>query len=157
MAIGAKVNETRGRRMEYRGDLCIHAGKANSSFSAELAEATLADFHKRGLRLRPGTQGCILAVVELWDVQPAEHFATGRGWFERDLIPLTAEELLFGDYRDGRQVYRTRRLRRLQTPVPCRGAQALGWPLPPDVEAAVRAQLAEGEGEAGFSHIRLTQ
>ena len=44
-------------------------------------------------------------------------------------------------YGFNRWIYRTRNVRRLAVPVPCRGAQSIGWTVPPDVEAKVRSQL----------------
>lgn len=141
MAVGAKVNETRWRRTTHRGEIAIHAALKDCAMEADLAAAVVKAFRDRGARLAR-TWGCIVAVVELYDVLPAGRFAGGHQLIEEDLIPLTTEERQFGDYRLGRWVYRTRGVRRLQTPVPCRGYQCIGWTVPPDVEAQVWEQLA---------------
>jgi hypothetical protein len=71
--------------------------------------------------------GCIVAVVDLWDVQPAEKFDTFRT-NDKELIPITKEEFMFGNYNGGcgRWIYRMRSLRRLTTPIPTRGYQSIG-------------------------------
>jgi hypothetical protein len=140
IAVGAKVNETRWRRTEHRGEIAIHAALKDCEMAADLAAAMVAAFRSRGARL-VRTFGCIVAVTELYDVLPADRFAGGHQLIEEALIPLNAEERRFGDYRLGRWVYRTRGVRRLQTPVPCRGFQCIGWTVPPNVEALVREQL----------------
>jgi len=140
MAIGAKANETRGSRTAHRGDICIHAAKADVGFSDVLAVAAISAFRSRGFNFHLNF-GCIVAVVEIWDVQPSEAF-TFQGMDKMFLqIPLTSEEKVFGNYAPGRFIYRTRNLRRLKTPVPCRGFQCVGWTVPADVEAKIKLQL----------------
>ena len=142
MAIGAKRNETRGCRTSLRGDIAIHAAKADHSAPESLASAVIHAFRSRNMRVGPETLGCIVAVVDLWDVQPAEKFGTIKT-SDREFIQLSEEEFMFGNYNGGcgRWIYRTHTVRRLAKPVPCRGYQAIGWTVPPDVEAKVRAQL----------------
>ena len=148
MSIGAKVNETRGCRTSHRGDICIHVAKADHGCSDEVAQAAVKAFQSRGIVPQP-VFGCIVAVVDLWDVQPSEKFFRGslfnRGQHaelvQAGRIPLFDEELMFGNYAPGRFIYRTRNLRRLATPVPCRGFQCVGWTAPPDIAAKVQAQL----------------
>jgi hypothetical protein len=140
MAIGAKRNETRGCRTTHRGDIAIHAAKARINVSDAVADATIRAFTTRG-----GVNmsfGHIVAVVDLWDVQPAEKFGTIKT-SDREFIQLSEEEFMFGNYNGGcgRWIYRTRTLRRLTHPIPTRGYQSIGWTVPPDVEAQVREQL----------------
>jgi len=142
MAIGAKVNETRGVRTSHRGDICIHAAKVAPEFSQEVFNATVKAFRSRNLEPDPRTNGCIIAVVELWDVQPSENFQVSEfASLRSNEIEISSEEWGFGNYAHGRWIYRTRNLRRLETPVPCRGYQSIGWTVPPDEEVKVRAQL----------------
>ena len=131
MAIGAKRNETRPRRINHRGDIAIHAAKKDYGCSEAVGYAAVKAFRDRGLEPSPDTLGRIVAVVNLYDVQPAE----------RVYPTSSAEELAFGNYLCGRWIYLTHTVRRLAKPVPCRGYQSIGWTVPPDVEAKVRDQL----------------
>ena len=154
MSIGAKVNETRGCRTSHRGDICIHAAKTDHGTPEDLIPAILKAFQTRHTQPHPDSLGCIIAVVDLWDVQPSSRFAVGstaRPEFSgTGGIVISDEEFAFGNYGDGRFIFRTRNLRRLKTPVPCRGFQSIGWTVPPEVEAKVRAELCphdtDGDG-----------
>lgn len=137
MSIGAKVNETRGCRTSHRGDICIHVAKTDHGCSDEVAQAAIKAFQSRGVMPQP-VFGCIVAVVDLWDVQPSEKFYCEPP--TTDPFCITKEEFTFGNYHAGRFIYRTRNLRRLVKPVPCRGFQSIGWTVPPEVEAQIRAQ-----------------
>lgn len=135
MAIGAKVNETRPSRTNHRGDICIHAAlKTVDGIKPEVLYA----FRNRGEQMT-WQFGCIVAVVDLWDVQPSESF--GIKGHAGGLIELTDEEYAFGNYTRGRWIYRTRNLRRLKIPIMCKGFQCVGWTLPETIEAEVRKQL----------------
>lgn len=155
MAIDAKRIETRGRRISYRGELAIHAGKVWTVDQAVLCarEPFLSVLGSQGLLSGgPATMpfGAIVAVVNLVDVMPTD-------WFFVDGKPVVASyevmtgakvvpaqhECAFGNYDTGRYGWATNTLRRLAHPVPCRGTQATPFDLPPDVEALVRQQLAE--------------
>ena len=73
MAIGAKRNETRGCRTTHRGDIAIHAAKTDhGTLGSPRAVATIKPYRDRDLVPSPDTLGCIVAVVDLYDVQPAE-------------------------------------------------------------------------------------
>lgn len=63
-------------------------------------------------------------------------------------------EWWFQGLRDG-YAWKLSNVRRLPHPVPCRGQQMLGWAVPPDVEAAVREQLADIPAEQPT--LRMTQ
>ena len=144
MAIGAKMNETRGCRTSHRGDICIHAAKANHGVPDAIYDRILDLFSRPENKPVPSLahMGCIIAVVELWDVQPSESFVL-KGARSIDVagISLSEQEHAFGNYSPGRFIYRTRNLRRLKTPVLCSGAQSISWTVPPDVETKVKAQL----------------
>ncbi len=139
MAIGAKVNETRGCRTSHRGDICIHVAKTDHGCSDEVMQAAVKAFLSRNLLPSPN-YGCIVAVVDLYDVRPFDDFGF-EDTNDPTLIHVTDEEAMFGNYSPGRFIYRTRNLRRLAKPVPCRGFQSIGWTVPADVAALVRAQL----------------
>lgn len=149
MAIGAKMNETRGIRTSIRGDVAIHAAKNAPDFSKELYDAALKAMTDQGYRPKPEFLGCILCVVEIYDVVPSEKFFRESQYIKASVrameidgkISLSDEEWAFGNYEPGRFIFRTRNLRVLKTPVHARGCQALGWTVPPEVEAEVRRQL----------------
>ena len=138
MAIGAKVNETRPMRTSHRGDICIHAAKTDTCWISSEKYRTNQAFEQRGLDFKPAF-GCIVAVVELWDVQPSEKFYVEPP--TSDPFCISEEEFNFGNYAPGRFIYRTRNLRRLATPVPARGFQSIGWTVPPDIDARVDAEI----------------
>lgn len=128
MALNLKRIETRGWPTRYRGELAIHAGKrsdldAISRFARRIIEAT-----PQGEPLPSMEEGHILCVVNLFDCQSAQ------AMFPED------DELLFGDFSPGRYGWMMKDVRRLATPVPCRGRQRI-WNVPPEIEAKVRAQL----------------
>ena len=137
MAIGAKTMETRGQRTSHRGDIAIHAAVADHGIPESIVPATMKAFQDRGIVPTPASMGCILAVVELYDCMASENFSIyGNRGFK-----ITEEEFIFGNYSPGRFVYLTRNLRRLKQPVHCRGAQPIGWTVPPEIEQQVRQQL----------------
>lgn len=140
MAIGAKTIETRSWPTEYRGDLAIHAAMNmdaeqacyDEPFFSVLRSAGLVD-HRPAFASMP--RGAIVAVVRLRDVKSTR-------W--ADSLPRATYppfEWQFGDYGEGRFMWLTDRLRRLSTPIPCRGFQKL-WELPSDAERQVLAQIA---------------
>ena len=140
MAIGAKVNETRPLKTNHRGDICIHAALKEVDIESEIYDRARAAVNARDQYLSC-FYGCIVAVVELWDVQPAAMFYTKSDIPRLHQIQISEEEWSFGNYGFSRWVYRTRNLRRLKTPVPSRGFQCVGWTVSADVEAKVLAQL----------------
>jgi hypothetical protein len=136
VAIGAKMNETRPVRTRHRGDIAIHVTKYQGGASDEVTAAALKVIAAKGFVDYPWIPmpfGCVVAVVDLYDVQPSEAF--------HDKKDLTDQEHLFGNYSPGRFVYRLRHVRRLKAPVPVAGCQAIGWTLPIDVENQVREQI----------------
>ena len=72
MAIGAKRNETRGCRTSHRGDIAIHAAKTDHGTPESLVPAIIKAFRDRNLKPDERTLGCIVAVVDLYDVQPTD-------------------------------------------------------------------------------------
>ena len=135
MAIGAKKNETRPIQINHRGEICIHAAlKTVDGISIEVLNA----FRNRAEPMI-WKFGCIIAVVDLWDVQPSWRFV--RKATRLDQIEISEEEFSFGDYSTGRWIYRTERLRRLKTPVPCKGFQCVGWTVQEEIKTEVLRQL----------------
>lgn len=93
VAMRHKAVETRSWSTEYRGLLAIHAAKGYPKWAKETAEEfaeTLA--YETGSWDAALTLGRILCVVELVDVKHTE--VARRG--------LSAKELKFGDYHEGR-------------------------------------------------------
>jgi hypothetical protein len=131
VAGGFKTVENRGRPASHRGEIAIHAARAHDP---------AGDTDPRILRLygpNPSIgvpTGAVLAVADLVDC----HLATGpcmsracREWGQFDYADKPAYHLVLANVRP------------LERPVPARGALQVGWTLPADIEAQVRAQLAE--------------
>jgi hypothetical protein len=127
IAAGVKRVENRGRPNSIRGEVAIHAGLQPDRD----APAGCAD----GLDLH---FGAIVAVVTIADCHPVVAHDNGD-WCCRDVGGLlvyghrTAHHFTFTD------------IFSLPAPVPARGQLQLGWPVPADVETAVRAQLDSQE------------
>lgn len=141
MALNLKRIETRGWLTRYRGELAIHAGKrcdddAFGRFARRISEVTGID------ELLPSIAGgYILCVVNLFDCKASIGLTPAR------LTTLgfnPGDEFKFGNLSASRYGWLTKDVRRLSTPVPCRGRQRI-WNVPPDVEAMVRAQLCSQE------------
>jgi hypothetical protein len=143
MALGAKTIETRPRRTHIRGDVAICSTKTQppggldrmmqepfrTALGIDAIEPdapNIIDLH------RHFPNGYVLCVVEIYACLTSEWLAQKGG--------VTEQEFAFGNYAAGRYAILTRNLRRLRDPVPVKGRQ--GWfNLPPEVEAAVRAQI----------------
>lgn len=135
MAINQKTFETRSRPTKYRGDICIHAAR----FMPVVTHCIRRRMEAANLVPEGLPRGRIIAVVELYDCLPTvEVREEARSFGEVDL----------GDYSPGRFAYLTRKLRKLQTPVPCRGYQSIAWEVPEEVAAQVEAQLSAIRGAA---------
>lgn len=123
VAAGRKRYETRSWSTKYRGPLVIHAAaKGSSGISAVVLRAMAASW---GFDPRVPF-GAAVAVCELVDVHPVEEVYPRIG----------AEEREFGDYSPGRYAWELAGVRRLETPVPARGALGL-WVPPSAVREAV--------------------
>lgn len=155
MALEEKKDETRNGVTKVRGEVAICASLKWTTDLKNLAcsEPFLSalsgfpEYDIRGREWRVANQiitatplGCVVSVGELYDSIRAEK------WIELHKEELEADasralrELRFGNYAPGRGVWRFRNMRKLATPIPVRGGQQW-FNLPPDVEAAVRAQL----------------
>ncbi len=110
IAEGIKCVENRTWSTSYRGELAIHAGKKWDEAGREFLEClgyTVPDDLPRG---------AIVAVVELVDVVPYGPRLFG------------SEDLLADPLATGPQCWLLENVRRLEQPIPCRGAQGL-WPF----------------------------
>lgn len=154
MANGSKRNETRGGVTKVRGEVAICASKKWTNqlkelcYSSPFSEGLVGDLFKgMGGEVERMTQvmlntplGCVVAVGELYDSITSEEWIRLHADALRANSSSVLRELRFGNYAPGRGVWRFRKMRKLAKPVPCKGAQQW-FNLPPDVEAAVRAQL----------------
>jgi hypothetical protein len=131
----AKTIENRGWPTAYRGDLLIHAGRRVDTEACDhpLIMATALRWsgyprHPAPAWVPPWEQGvgAVLAVATLVDD------ACGRRGMGCRCGPWAVP---------GQYHWRLSNVRQLAEPVPARGAQGL-WTPPPEVEAAVREQLA---------------
>jgi activating signal cointegrator 1 len=122
--IGEKPLENRRKEWRYRGDMAIHAGKSLEMLDED-DRARYPDL----------AFGAIVAVANIVACLPKGRESDRAKWGR--WAHLFDHEHAYGPW-----CLVLEELRPLKQPVPCRGNQGL-WPLPPDVEAAVRAQLAE--------------
>lgn len=140
VAIGAKNYETRSWSTPYRGLLAIAAAKGFPRACKELCEKTpfvgtlrAADVHWPDIL---AARGHIIAVAELVGCQRT------LGWppFNISSVVPAANERDFGDYTPGRFAWGLANVRRLEQPVPAKGALGL-WTVPDDVARAVQEQI----------------
>lgn len=156
IALEEKLLETRGRRINHRGETAIHAAQKwtpqqadcldREPFRSRLAHHGIS----RGNAVQDNMpRGAIVAVVDLVEV-----YLTGDcldyAHKTRDLrgpngltYQITPQEIAFGDYTPGRYYYVLKNIRRLYRPVLCRGMQAMPFALPSEVEESIRKQLKE--------------
>lgn len=119
--------ETRSWSTKYRGPLGIHAAKGFPRWAKDFARTE----HVLGrLPGDPLPLGAIIAVVDLLDVLP-----TGEAIFDTSAI-----ERLWGDYSPGRFAWRLGNIRKLEQPIPCKGALGL-WSPTPELVRAINEQL----------------
>jgi hypothetical protein len=160
VAIGAKRIETRSWYTRYRGELAIHASARFPTqdrmllreepfmsvlIAAGVPEAECVYGSRRCANWAALPTGAIVAVAQLVGcVQTAKIGATIPGHRE-PVYPWSAfapHEHDFGDFGPGRWAWLLEDVRRLETPIDCRGALGL-WMVPPEIETAVRQQLVE--------------
>jgi hypothetical protein len=151
VALGAKQLETRNWLTPYRGPLAIHAAK---TMPREVIEWVLGCWHAReALRaagyasLRTLPLGAIVAAGELVECCPIRVggvVETARGV----RVPLSDQEQAFGDFAAGRVAWRLADMRRVEPPVPCRGALGL-WHMEADTYQQVLQALERGPAVPG--------
>lgn len=149
VATGAKSIETRSWPTRYRGWLAIHAAKSYPGWARELAAAPPFSCHLHGRRL---PTGAVVALARLVDVAP-----TSRRHGGEPACPFApaegTEEFEFGDYSEGRFMWRLEGTVPLETPVPCKGALGL-WRIPDPVLDQLREAYREAF-RAGYSSAAL--
>lgn len=155
VAIGAKRIETRSWSTGYRGWLAIHAAKGLGKVGGRLGlqgvcaeepfrSVLTANSHDQvhhGL-WHPVTNsllplGMIVAVVNLHRVGRIRERFDGFITVDGLDLPLSDQEVAFGDYTPGRYGWSLTNVHRLATPIPCKGALGL-WDVPAEIEAQIR-------------------
>lgn len=134
ITVGAKQFETRDWYTAHRGLLAIHAAK---QFGSE--ERATCDEEPFALALRRGGLGSALALPLGAIVAVATLVAVHRA---ETLKGLHDQEREFGDFSHGRFAWQLAYVRRLDAPIPCRGAQGL-WDVPDDVARALMGESGE--------------
>jgi len=114
VAIGAKKIETRSWATGYRGPLAIHAGRS-------LKFITLADQEPFKKHLWAGDRcdmpiGAIVATCDLIGVYKIVFFSD---------LDVSLPERLFGDFTIGRYVWMMENMKKLESPIPAKGAMGL--------------------------------
>ena len=137
MADLLKANETRHWSTPIRGLIAIHAAKTTQGIAAtasHLHAAGREDLLGRYIGV-PWPHGCIVAVGELYDVQPAAAVVDKISVQERamgnyEVTPFDRE------HGSTRYAWLFRNVRKVDPPILCKGQQGF-WTLPEDVTAAV--------------------
>lgn len=142
VAIGAKPDETRSWKTNYRGPIAIHAARKNVfktiiGLPDDVLKAMYDSLYK-GYDIKSGVlrrleaaQGHIVAtamLVECWKV--VEHTPTAiilrqSNGIGEDKIPIDAPYLMFGDYRVDRYIWGLADVCKLSEPIPAKGKQGL--------------------------------
>lgn len=128
IALGHKAVETRGWTTRVRGEIAIHAAKRWTPEQRNFAAVERACGRLNVSRL---PFGAVVALAEIVEVRETEEAKLLVGPMER----------IWGDYGSGRFAWFLADVRPLAEPVGCKGGQGFFF-LPPDVEAAVRAQVS---------------
>ncbi|WP_437224958.1 ASCH domain-containing protein [Planctomicrobium sp. SH661] len=113
IADGTKFVENRKWECLYRGKLAIHAGKGTQYLTAK--------------ELQEHPHSCILAVCTLWDClhvdQIRKLYEKGEG--TRRITPATMAKIAEHEHTEGPFCWILRDVQKLETPIPCSGAQGL--------------------------------
>lgn len=135
VAIGAKGIETRSWSTPYRGPLAIHAAKGfpadaryvchDEPFRGTLRDAGITLFSQLPI-------GEIIATCELADIWRFDEGTRALVEYFIGKQQLPPHELAFGDFSAGRDGLLLKDVRRLETPIPCRGMLGL-WEVPPAI------------------------
>lgn len=123
IAIEAKRRETRGWPARHVGPIAIHASKSRRGLEFFHLEPFRSVLAAKGIDSPEQLPfGCVIAIARLEGNDPVEGV--------RDKI--SAQELAFGDYSDGRHAWRLAHVMRLKQPIPVTGQQGLwDWDAPP--------------------------
>ena len=130
VAIKEKRIETRSWNTAYRGPLAIHAAKGYPQWAKDWC---YVEPFQTALRAYPGPPlpvGCVLATCRLIACVPTRELQLGRVIeCEASLciapVPITEQELAFGDYSPGRWAWLLADVKPLPVPIPARGALSL--------------------------------
>lgn len=125
--LGLKKVETRSWNTSYRGWLAIHAAKGFPRWAREFADELVDE----GIITSCLPLGRIIAVARLDQVVPTDVACRY----------LDEKELRFGDYDVGRHAWAFGAVKRLATPIECRGALSL-WHINPEIHMQILRQVA---------------
>lgn len=145
--VGAKCFETRGWDTRYRGKLLIHAGKTPVPFSElsvdaipKISEALKADGGAMGWC---GAFVAIADLTEIWQIirddDKAHLITPTRPNSPMKHKVISGDELLFGDYRDGRYAWELQNVQPIPTAICCRGNQRLWEPPESTIQEILKA------------------
>lgn len=121
LAYREKKVETRGWQTKYRGPVAIHSALAiprwlgDSRNSQDFHDAMMKIAYANGMFETGMPKGVILAVGDLVAIEPTEKV--------RD--DLSPQELLFGNYEDGRFAWFFENVRRFDAPISVKGNRML--------------------------------
>lgn len=127
IATGAKCWETRSWGTTYRGPILIHASKSFTRDQRRICQETRfrEDLERGGImKAEDLPLGAFVAMADLVDVVKSDGRYDGR-------------ELPYGDFREGRSLWRLTHVQRFQQPLVWRGEQGL-YDVPEEVIAWVR-------------------
>ena len=121
VAFGEKKVETRGWSTKYRGRLVIHAAQSIPRWVGESRNSQ--DFHDAMMKIAKANgifdqgmpKGVVLCTAELVAIETTEKV---RG-------DLSRQELLFGNYEDGRYAWFLESVKRIDPPIPAKGNRML--------------------------------
>lgn len=155
MAFEEKKVETRCWTTKFRGEIAIHAaakepadwlGQSRNRHEFHLALCRITDEHKWGEGYWPNAHhsvglGAVLCIVNLIGIEPTHCV--------RD--ELSEQELLFGNYEDGRYAWFTEIVERFETPIPAKGNRMLwNWDYAGRQKSVPESARRSGAGELLF-------
>ena len=132
IAIGEKQYETRSWRTNYRGPIAIHCSRSMDFLYRCNELLFVYALRKHGLEIEDVNKlrGQVIATAELVDCIEIDELVV----FNRSV-----NELVFGDWRDGRFAWKLENVKKLETPVPAVGKQRLwNWEEHNEFPEAVR-------------------
>ncbi|WMT42469.1 ASCH domain-containing protein [Paenibacillus sp. D2_2] len=131
VALGEKQFETRSWRTDYRGELAIHAGKAVDKTIC-LLEPYRSILQQHGYAIDQLPTGAIIAVGRLERCLSVEVNWGTFAILSEDDYRVEGTEYVFGDYTEGRYVWKLDKMRSLERPLSATGRLGL-WNLPDDL------------------------
>lgn len=126
LAVGAKLNETRNWRTDYRGPLAVHSSKRFPLLDQALLkqqrffDALRHDYELNAFGVPNLPCGAIIAIADLTDCLSTNDSA--------NIPDQNSDEFWFGDYTTERWVWKLENPRRLEVPVACKGSLGLWTP-----------------------------